>query len=191
MLGYKAWFSRVGKPRPSLNGVGRLFGITRVAIKTPIVMDLKDRPGRAEIRRRLEVVRMVTIAAAELLPMLSKMHGAPELSRDPSEMVGLVLLRAPALPRVAVHTPQSLLSEVRKRVKAFYVTFLTSDVGVIGGLFARYVHQRFFFLAGYRIGEKLGIARVTTDALELLSLLGRHNSRYRNCCHQKSHGGQH
>ncbi len=162
-----------------------------MTVEAHLVVILEDRLWRAEMRRRLEVVRMVALHAAELLTMLGKMHGALELFLDPAEVVGGVLLRTRFLARMAVIAGAYLLLEVRKGIETFDVTFLAVNIGMIGGLFKRYVDERVFFLAAERIGEDLGIARVTTNTLESLSILKIHDTISWRCGYQDSRRYKH
>jgi hypothetical protein len=66
------------------------------------------------------------------------------------------------------------------------MAFLASNAGMIGGSFARDVHQGFFPFASQRIGELLGIASMTPNALEARSILKRYDATNRRCSYQDS-----
>lgn len=66
------------------------------------------------------------------------------------------------------------------------MAFLASNASMIGGLFARDVHQGFFPFTSQRIGEHLGIASMTPNALEARSILKTYDAANWRCSYQDS-----
>src|SRR3712207_1662454 len=83
VLGHEVGLSRVGQPRA--NGVDLACSVCGMAVETHVVVVREDRLRRTEVRRCLEVVRMMALQTAELLAMLGKMHGVLEFLLDSSE----------------------------------------------------------------------------------------------------------
>jgi hypothetical protein len=103
-----------------------------MAGEAPRIVGVEDRLRRAEVRRRLEIMRMVALPTTEFLRILGKMHRALEFFLDPREVVRFVLCGIRTSPWMAFHASEDRLAEVRANVEASDVAVPASEVAVIG-----------------------------------------------------------
>ena len=115
VLGHQIGLGRIRQP--AYDRVGRLLGILGMAGEAPLIVGVTDRLRRAEIRRRLEIMRMMALRTIKSLGMVGEVHGALEFSLYPREVVRFVLLGVRTFPWMTFHHPRIVLPKWGKMSK--------------------------------------------------------------------------
>jgi hypothetical protein len=168
-----------GIRQPACDRVGWLLGLLGMAGEAPLIVSVEDGLRRAELRRRLEVMRMMALRTTEFIAMVGKVYGALEFFLYPREVVRFIRSGGSTFPWMTFHASEDLLAEVWKNVEAFDVAFLASELAVIGGSLSHCVDRDLLSLAGSGMDVDPRTARMTTEALKALTLLDAHGGARR------------